>query len=83
MHLNESVHNGYNYVVHVFHRILVERMQVYDSKRKFVQWHIPSKYSSEMSQKSDVVSDFSISTSGFACHGVAYIYIGASWCFTF
>jgi len=33
-------------------------MQAYHSERRSVQWHILSKYSTEMSQKSDVVSDF-------------------------
>jgi len=33
-------------------------MQAYHPERGSVQWHIPSKYSSEMSKKSDVVSDF-------------------------
>ena len=30
-------------------------MEVYCSERQSVQWHIPNEYSSEMSQKSDVV----------------------------
>ena len=37
------------------YRILVERMEVYCSERRSVQWHIPNEYSSEMSRKSDVV----------------------------
>jgi len=65
------------YVVYIFYRILVERMQAYHSERS-VQWHIPSKYSSEMSQKSDVVNDFIL-------HIWVYIKflvlcVGASWC---
>ena len=38
-------------------------MEVYSSERQSVQWHIPSEYSLEMSQKSDVVIIFNM----YAC----------------
>ena len=39
------------------HRILLQNFKVYSSQKDDVQWHINSKYSEEMSAKSQVVSN--------------------------
>lgn len=52
-------------------------MEVYSSERRSVQWHIPIEYSSEMSQKSDVVICFQY-VYLCVCHSVADV--GTSWC---
>ena len=40
----------------IFFRILVQQMEDFQVFAKDVTWYIPSKYSGEMSQKSEVVS---------------------------
>ena len=39
------------------HRMLIQNFKVYSSQKDDVQWHINSKYSEEMSAKSQVVGN--------------------------
>ena len=37
-------------------RVLVQHLEMYSSEKHSVKWHIPSRYSCEMTKKSEVVS---------------------------
>jgi len=65
-------------VVYILYRILVERMQVCHSEIISVQWHIPSKYLSEMSRKSDVVNNVILHI--WVCIKFLALYVDTSWC---
>ena len=44
--------------IYMFYRVLVQYKNKFASVKKYLTWHIPSKYTKEMGSKSTIVSGY-------------------------